>query len=310
MEESWRNQMDLGIVHFMAVSGIIKDEGPIVESATKLAEDDFFNVLEVRRSEKPEVMEGLKRLADQAHIKLGMGGQPGLLINKLSLNDLDESGRQAAIEESKQSIDAAYFLGARICALLSGPDPGEADRDKALDLMVDSCNQLCQYAKDQAKDYVCYVSIEQFDHDVDKKCLIGPSPITAQMAERVKQNHDNFGVTVDLSHLPLLGETHYDCLTTLLPHLIHVHVGNCVKEDTAHEAYGDKHPRFGAPGSENDVEELRAFLESLIYVGYFQADVPTEKPIVTFEVAPMKGETTELLVANTKRVFREAWARL
>ena len=75
MDKPWEALMDIGIVHFMVVPEVIKDEGPIVESAAKLAEDDFFNVLEVRRSDDPDVMEGLKRVADSAHISLGVGAQ-------------------------------------------------------------------------------------------------------------------------------------------------------------------------------------------------------------------------------------------
>jgi hypothetical protein len=33
-------------------------------------------------------------------------------------------------------------------------------------------------------------------------------------------------------------------------------------------------------------------------------------PVFTFEVKPLPGETPELLVANTKRVFKEAWAKV
>ncbi len=58
--------------------------------------------------------------------------------------------------------------------------------------------------------------------------------------------------------------------------------------DTGDPAYGDMHPRFGYPGSENDVPELREYVESLIYVGYFQSQGPTDKPIVSFEVKAQK----------------------
>jgi sugar phosphate isomerase/epimerase len=302
--------MDIGLVHFMAVPGIIKDEGPIVESAAKIAEDDFFSVLEVRRSKNPEVMQGLKQVADSAHMSLGVGAQPGLLLGKLSLNNPDEGGRRAAIEEVKQSLDAAYFFGSRLCVVLTGPDPGEAERERGLDLLVDSCNQLCQYCKDQAKDYVCYLSVEQFDDKHDKKCLIGPSDITARLAERVRESHDNFGITVDLSHIPMIGENYYDWLGTLQPYIVHVHAGNCLISDQQDVAYGDMHPRFGYPGGENDLPELKAYLEALIYIGYFQSEVPTGKPIFTFEVKPYGNDTTELVLANTKRVFKEAWAQL
>ena len=93
-------------------------------------------------------------------------------------------------------------------------------------------------------------------------------------------------------------------------HLIHIHVGNCVCADESLPGYGDLHPRFEYPGSENGVEELTRFLSSLKYAGYFEMDVPTDKPVVTVEVKPMPGESSEIVLAQTKRVWKRAWAAL
>jgi sugar phosphate isomerase/epimerase len=310
MAEDWRKLMDLGIIHFMAFP-IIRDEGPILPTAAKIAQDDFFDVLEVRRSEHPEVMAGLRQIAEQSKLKLGLGAQPGLLLNKLSLNDEDEAGRRAAVDEVKLSVDAAYELGCTICACLSGPDAEESKRDHAMDLLVASLVELCEYSRSKAGDgEPVWISLEQFDDAIDKRCLMGPSARAAELAERVKAQVENFGLTIDLSHLPLLGETPQECLTAVIDHLIHVHVGNCLMQDEEHPGYGDKHPRFGYPGSESDVGELARFMETLIYSGYFERDLPSEKPIVSFEVAPMPGEDPDLVIASSKRAFNAAWAMI
>ena len=109
---------------------------------------------------------------------------------------------------------------------------------------------------------------------------------------------------------PLLGEEAQEFLAPTVDHLIHVHVGNAAMADKEHAAYGDKHPGFGYPGSENDAEDLARFLETLIYVGYFDKELPTDKPIVSFEVAPTGDEDSELLIAGTKRAFHQAWSML
>lgn len=312
-EKHWRDLMDLGIVHFMAYP-VIKDEDPdlILETARKIALDDFFNVIEVRRSQHPQVIQGLKEIAQTSNISIGVGAQPPLLLGKLNINSLDDAERQAAVDDVKRSIDAAYELGARICAFLSGPDPeDESKRADAMAALVDSCVELCEYSKSKAGDGdPVWLSLEQFDDKIDKKCLIGPSPRAAELAERVKEQVDNFGLTQDLSHLPLLGESPQEALTPTVDHLIHVHVGNAIVQEGA-EGYGDKHPGFGYPGSANGVEELARFLEALIYVGYFDRDdLPTRKPVVTFEVAPIAGEDSDLLIAGTKRAFHAAWSML
>jgi hypothetical protein len=35
-----------------------------------------------------------------------------------------------------------------------------------------------------------------------------------------------------------------------------------------------------------------------------------ELHIVSFEVKPLTGESSEVVIANTKRVLREAWAKV
>jgi len=311
MERHWTELMDLGLVHFMAYP-IIKDDNPelTISSAEAIARDDFFNMLEVRRSTQPGVHEALKRIADVSGLGLGVGAQAGLLLGKFSLNNPEAAGRQAAVDEVKQAIDAAYELGARITAVLSGPDAPETERPAAMDALVDSCVTLCRYAQEKAKDYTVWISFEQFDDAIDKKCLIGPTERAVELAERVRAQVPNFGLLIDLSHLPLLNEGPMESIALAAPHLIHVHVGNAIMHDPAHEGYGDMHPRFGHPAGENGVQELTDFMAALVYTGYFQNDVPTRKPVVTFEVKPLPGESPELVIANTKRTFREAWARM
>ncbi len=307
MVESWRQLMDIGLIHFMAYPDATKPPA-VQETVRKLAADDFWDVLEIKRVDEPGVHDELRAIAQQSGISYGMAAQPNLLGGNLSLNDPDEAGRQAAVDEVKKSIDAAYELDARITAVLSGPDPGDEERDQQLDLLVDSLVALCQYAQQQATDYVCWISLEAFDEDIDKACLIGPSDRTAQLAQRVRDQADNFGITIDLSHLPLLRESPMEAVTKLSDYIIHTHAGNCVMADESDEAYGDQHPRFGYPGGENDVFELQKYVESLIYAGYFQSEVPTDKPILSFEVKPVGDEDSDLIVAQTKRTWRRMWA--
>jgi sugar phosphate isomerase/epimerase len=126
----------------------------------------------------------------------------------------------------------------------------------------------------------------------------------------VREQVPNFGLCVDLSHLPLLGEDAMTCLSQASEYLIHVHAGNAIMSDQQHAGYGDMHPRFGHPAGENGVTELAEYIKALIYVGYFESDVPTRKPVFTFEVKPLPGESSELVIANTKRAFLDAWATL
>ncbi len=308
MNESWRNQMLLGIVHPMAYPSA-SEEAALLDSIVEVCRDEFFDVLEIKRSNS-ETHAKIRGMVEQSACHLIVAGQPPLLGGKLSLNDPDSVKRQAAVEDVKVSIDAAYELGAPLVAVLSGPDPGDADRDEQTDLLVDSLVQCCRYAQEQAPEAPVWVTLETFDHSIDKRCLIGPSERAAAVAARVRAETPNFGLTIDLSHLPLLGESPAECLEQVIDYLIHVHAGNCAMQDAGHAAYGDLHPRFGMAGTENDVPQLKEFLETLIYIGYFKAPVPTPKPVLTFEVKPLAGESSQLILAGTKRTFLRAWAEV
>jgi hypothetical protein len=63
----------------------------------------------------------------------------------------------------------------------------------------------------------------------------------------------------------------------------------------------------GIAGGENDVEELRLFLKSLLEIGYIGKG---KQNIVAFEVEPLSGENSDVVVANAKRTLMEAMARL
>jgi hypothetical protein len=78
-------------------------------------------------------------------------------------------------------------------------------------------------------------------------------------------------------------------------------------KDPALPGYGDSHPRFGFPGSENDVDELTEYLRVLLKVGFLNKENP---PIVSFEVKPFGEEDPELVIANAKRVLNMAWAKV
>jgi sugar phosphate isomerase/epimerase len=312
MDKPWEAYMDLGIVHFMLFPECLGGDGPVVETAARIATDDFFRVIEVRPVNNPEVRAALKALADTALLRIGVGAQPILLRGKLNLASLEEAERAKAVAAMKEAIDQAYFFGARIMALLDGPgsNPGEGNKAAATERLAESLKELCAYAQEKATDYTLFLSLEIFDHIIDKKSLIGPSRDAVKLAEMVKKSYSNFGFTHDLSHLPLLGETAEEALTITRDHLIHAHAGNCVMRDTTSSLYGDQHPRFDVPGGENGVAELAEYLRVLFAIGYFSKKLPTPKPVLTFEVKPLPGETPDVLIASTKRVWREAWAQL
>ena len=300
MKESFYKYFKVGIIHFMAYPTTMKGEGPILETITKIDEDDFFTAIEITKINDPEIRAKAKDILVCSGLAVGYGAQPVILSTPLNPNSLDETERKKAVEVLKQCIDEANYMGANRMAFLSGKDPGNDLRDSALDALVKTTRELCDYA--ETKDMG--IAIETFDKEIDKKALIGPSDLASEFADAV--NRRNFGLMVDLSHLPLLEETSEECAWYVKDHVVHLHVGNCVMRE-GHPAYGDAHPRFGVEGGENDVWELADFLKAFIDIGFLNGE---RQPFMSFEVKPMAGESSEIVIANAKRALNQAWAMI
>ena len=310
MKQPWNVYIHLGIVHPMIFPETLRGEGPVLETVGKIVNDEFFGAIEVSWVKDSATRVKLAKLLELSSLDIVYCGGPPILIQKLDMNSLDSATRKAAVEGVKKLVDEAYTLGAKILVVCSGPDVAEDKRAKAKDLLVESLKEVCRYAQQKAGDYTLFISLENFDREIDKKLLIGPTAEAAEIAKAVKKECKNFGLTVDLSHLPLLKETPEEMISSAREHLEHVHIGNCVMRYKTHPLYGDQHPYIGMEGGEIGINELTSFLRALKDSGYFSKKTVTRMPVVSFEVKPARGETSELIIAGSKRVFIDAWAKL
>lgn len=307
MERLWLGTVNIGIVHPMAFPNA-RSEEEVLSTIKRIVEDDFFGAIEVSNL-SDEMAEKVGKILRPSHMDVIYAGQPPLLAQGLSLCSSDEEERKKAVELCKKNIDRAYLVGASILAVQSGRDPGEGKREEARAKLLESLRELCAYAQEKAEENIVSISLENFDRDIDKRFLVGPSEEAGKIAEKIKGEFSNFGLTLDLSHLPLLGEKPHEALIAVSDYLIHTHIGNCVlKKDSP--LYGDNHPPFGIRDGEIDVEELRSFLEALIYIGYLRRSLPTRLPVISFEIKPLPGQIPEVVIAGAKRTFSEAWAKI
>ena len=296
--------MRLSVVPHMMYPDVQPGEQRFIDTIATLAEDDFFSLLELAKIRDPAERKAIRQLADSSHLSITYIAP--LLRQKLDLNSLDESERNKAVKEVKSCIDEAAELGAeRVEGLLSGPDVPR--RNDAMRALVDSLKEICAYGEEKRLG----ITLETMDRDVEKKCLIGPAREAAALARMVRKDFRNFGILYDMAHGPLLDEDPRSALALLKDYLVHIHVGNCVKVE-GNPAFGDKHPRFGVDGGMHDVGDLTRFLKILFDIGYLGKKTrQSEKlPMVGLEVRPLPGESSEAVLAGTKRVWRQAWAQL
>lgn len=304
----WHDQFHMGLIHFMAFPDAETEE-EIISTVKKVLIDEFFQAIEVSALIEENVLKKIGKMCETAKTELLVAAQPLVLMKKLNLNSLDESERVRAVQEIKLAIDKAYKSGAKVVALLSGKMPND-QIENAKDQLVRSLIELCDYAKSKSEEYgyTVAVNLEIFDWSVDKKALVGPAPVAFEIASKVRNYYENFGLTVDLSHQPLLFEDSFYTIGLLSPFITHAHIGNAVLEKN-HPAYGDSHPRFGIKGGKNDIEELTYFLKVLLKNNYFEKKVATQKPLISFEVKPLSDEDPDLVIANAKRTFLAAYSK-
>lgn len=300
MERSMRRYMRTGIILHVSYPGLGGGEGPILECLEKICEDDYFEAVEVAHMKDPDVRKKAADMIRTAHMVSAYGGQSRTLSTGLSINDLDERRRAMAVSTLKEGIDEAYEMGCLGFSFLSGRYE-EDTKERSFEQLLKSTGELCAYARAKGDMPLC---CEVFDYDIDKKALIGPAPLAARYAGEMRKKFDNFGLIVDLSHIPMIHESIEESILPVKDYILHAHMGNTVIKSPECEAYGDNHPRFGFPESENDVEELAHYLRILMDIGFLNEE---KRPIVSFEVKPWKDEPPGVVAANAKRTLNRAW---
>ena len=307
----WDHKMDLSVVHPLIWFACRAGEGPIMETLPHIINDTDFGAIEIAPPKHPQVREQVRQLLATSQMQVVYLPILPVLLERLELGSADADQRSHALQRLKGLIDEAISFDSTM-AMIQGPlDKPEDQREATIARLIEDIQELCDYAEAQSKDRLLFITFENFDRDVEKKRLMGPTSETVAMAEAIDRK--NFGLTIDLSHLPLLGETSEYALYTARNHLIHAHIGNCVVDHPNSPLYGDMHPRFGHPLGRNDLPEVIDYLEQLNAINYWEnaKNKLNAKPIVTIELKANPPEEDPLaILANGKRTFRRAWAEV
>ncbi len=324
----------ISIVHFMAFPGpgqsnvVSRGEAPawyLLETIKSILDDPYFSSIEITQIKDLQLRKQVAELLAASGKNVIYSAQPVQLINEeniiapTDISSSDELERRKAVERLERCIDEAYELGATSMGLISGKDPGTESglrlRNAAMEALVRSLNELCNYAKQKAEELgkkpldLCLEQFDRLDEPNCKNLLIGPSHEAIALARRLRDHYKqgNFWLLYDLSHAPLLKSNSFDgedpsILKELAPYLGHVHVGNCVL-DRNDPAFGDSHPSFDYPAGAVNADDLAHFVMALNELGYDKG--------IGFEVAPQSpDELSETLVSKTKTFFDEARNRL
>ncbi len=304
MKEPIQEYAKIGLVHFMLWKDCIKGGGD-PSSVNTILDDPYFGAVEVSwindAGQRKAVAEAIRRSGKA----VAFGAQPVLLTQKLDINHLEESERKKAVDAVTGVIPQAYELGARGFGLLSGKVVPEPDRSRAMEQLVKS---LVEIGGELGKHGDIPLVMETFDQlDYGKNCLIGPNKDAAVIAKEVRQSIPTFGLMIDLSHLPLQGETPGEAWDAAGAYVVHAHMGNCVMNNPDHPMNGDEHPPFCIAEGENCVEELTEYLKVLRDTGYLNKE---RKPFLSFEVSVFDDWTPEQVIKQSKETLDAAWAQV
>ena len=307
----WSAVVDFGLVHPLAYLACREGGGPLLETLATIVADTTFGAVEIAPIPDPATRADAAALLRDATLQVVYLPILPIIFADLGIGSLDDAARAAALERLRALIDEAIAFDAPL-AMVTGPrDPGPALREAVTARLAADLAALCDYADARSRGRRLHLTLEHFDRDVEKKRLVGPTVEAVALVERV--GRENFGLTLDLSHLPLLGESAADATRIAAPHLLHAHIGNCVVDHPDSPAYGDFHPRFGHPEGRNDLPEVVDFLECLAAVDFYGRARARlgGTPILSMEI---KADAPDLAsgavaIANGKRTFQRAWAR-
>ncbi len=300
MKDPWQPHLQLGVVHFMAFPECLAGDGPQFDTLAALCHDSFFDAVDVGPMNDAAVRRECAALLRDCGMTVTFACQPVQLRLGLDLNAADKARRKQAAETIVGLIDQARELGATRLALMSGKNVLPPERAAALDCLVNELCGVCRAARDRAG---LPVVLEIFDHDMDKKALVGPCATAAEVARAVRREFPDFGLLHDLSHIYLCHEQPAKHFPLIREHLVAMHMGSSVS-DRAHPLFGDTHPLFGMPGGDSGVAELRDFIRVLFDIGFLR---PGRRPVCGFEIKPPAGVSPQTAIANMKRTWQQAW---
>lgn len=147
MDKHWEAYCGLSIVHFLAFPECQSGQGPILETISLIAYDDFFSGIEVSRINDVQVRKQVAAILEQTHMRVDFGVHPVILGEKQNINSLDSPERHRACSAIEAYLEQAAELHARRFVLLSGPDPSEAKRADATKALIESLHHIAEAAR-------------------------------------------------------------------------------------------------------------------------------------------------------------------
>jgi len=184
----------------------------------------------------------------------------------LNLSSINKDLREESVQEMKNCIDDAYFYGANSLLINSGKRPDNGENNLAYEYLKKSLEELLIYIDEEAKGYKLNLTLEPGDTEVDSFSLIGDTDLAIKLVREIRGKYNNFGLTMDTSHLRQLDEEPLNSIKKTFHYCNHIHLANCIVKDKTSKLYGDKHPPFGVKNGEFDLKDIKKIYKDICYM--------------------------------------------
>lgn len=289
------NQIVLGVNHqFLYIDGMTQAQAH-TDTLALLAQNPLIDALDCwvwpQKERAREEIALLRECGKTIHYNIGdrIGEPPAFFASP------DKSVREEARGRLWRELDVALAASAKKIVIGSGADVPQA-REAAVERFTRLMEDVHTYIPGDVT-----LTLEPTDRDVDKRFLFGPVDETVRFIASMREGgFKNFGMLLDMGHIPLMHTTIGQAVRTANDCLEHVHLGNCILKNPQHPLYGDRHPALNVEYGEYAETQVFEMTRALDASGYFKRERPAS---VSFEMRTMKGLTPE----ETLRYYVAVW---
>jgi sugar phosphate isomerase/epimerase len=242
----------------------------------------FFRHFEIPIIEEADTRDQIQKLVHERHISLTCWASENLNREGLSLSALDETARRRAVERLTGFLPLAVGCAAGCFGVLSGPDPGPADRPRAEAQLARS---LLELGRASERSFGIRIAIEPLDRGRHKNALLGPTDEAEALLAQVRTETKLVFIAWDSGHSALNGEEVVESLQRLSKFTCQLHLSNPVT-DRESPRFGDFHYPVGEFGA-GTVPEFKR-----IVAGASTAHFPLGKAITLAMEVRTQGKLT------------------
>ncbi|WP_168203440.1 TIM barrel protein [Oceanispirochaeta crateris] len=283
-----RNFVQLGISSILLYPKALKNSLSLFTAIEESCHLEHFEVIESYLPHEKDIRsEAIKTIKETGRTIHYNSPLPFQLDGPYSCGSSNAEYRKNSFKLIKQHIEYAAEADAPLFVLTGCIDKGEEERAARLSYLEDF---IC-YASEEAVQHGIKMVLEPIERHQFKKIVLGPTEDCVSMAKRVMgRNIKNFGLMLDVMHLPLMEETFDHALENILETgLDHVHMGDCVT-DPSSSYYGHTHPPFGIQKGTFNQQDYSYQFFKFLECGYLSSTPSVEnKPTISIEAQAYPG---------------------